>query len=97
MGCVEARRCEVLLSGASFKECREFVREHCGEHYEVEPGYQLFDVHIIGVPPIYIGVEGSDLIFPYTKPCHGTFLLRAKDAGEEISRLRASGKSGKRR
>lgn len=97
MGCIEARQCEILLSGVTFRECREYVKAHFAEYYEVEPGYQLFDVYIIGVPPIYIGVEGTDLIFPYTKPCHGTFLLRAKDACEEISRLKALKKQAKKR
>ncbi len=90
MGCVEARQCEVLLSGVTFRECREFIRGRCREYYQVEPGYHIFDVHIIGVPPIFIGVEGADLIFPYTKPCHGTFVLLARGAEEEIARLRAN-------
>ncbi len=55
----------------------------------MEPGYHIFDVYVIGVPPIFIGVEGDDLIFPYTKPCHGTFILRARGATEEIERLRS--------
>jgi hypothetical protein len=33
-------------------------------------------------------VEGDDVIFPYTKPCHGTFILRARGAAEEVARLR---------
>ena len=45
------------------------------------------DVHIIGVAPLYVGVEGEDLIFPYTKPCHGTFVVKVP-GGEEIARLR---------
>jgi hypothetical protein len=88
MGCVEARNCEVLASQVTFTECREYILSHFQEHYQVEPGYHLFDVYIIGIPPIYIGVEGDDIIFPYTKPCHGTFILRARGASEEIVRLR---------
>ncbi|MDD1673003.1 MAG: DUF1894 domain-containing protein [Methanomicrobiales archaeon] len=89
MGCVEARRCEVLASQVTFAECREYITTNFPEHYEVEPGFHLFDVYIIGVPPVYVGIEGEDVIFPYTKPCHGTFILRAKGAGEEAVRLRA--------
>jgi hypothetical protein len=90
MGCIEARKCEVLASQVTFAECREYILSTFPEHYLVEPGYHLFDVYIIGIPPIYIGVEGDDVIFPYTKPCHGTFILRAKGAPEEVARLRTS-------
>ncbi len=89
MGCVEARRCEVLASQVTFAECREYITSKFAEHYLVEPGYHIFDVFIIGIPPIYIGVEGDDVIFPYTKPCHGTFILRARGAAEEAARLRS--------
>lgn len=92
MGCVEARHCEILASHVTFRECREFILSRFPEHYEVPPGYHIFDVYIIGIPPIVIGIEGDDVIFPYTKPCHGTFILRAQGAIEEIARLRAAGK-----
>jgi hypothetical protein len=36
-------------------------------------------------------VDNSAVVFPYTKPCHGTFLLRIEGA-EEIARLRAGKK-----
>ncbi len=88
MGCLEALKPEIILSQTTFKEAREYIRKNIREHYEVEPGYKIFDVHIIGVPPLYVGVEGDDLIFPYTKPCHGTFVVRVASC-EEIERLRA--------
>ncbi|HUW85601.1 MAG TPA: DUF1894 domain-containing protein, partial [Methanoregula sp.] len=44
-----------------------------------------------GIPPIAIGLEGDFIIFPYTKPCHGTFLLRVEDT-VEAARLRAAKK-----
>jgi hypothetical protein len=95
MGCVEARRCEVLAAQVTFSECREYITANFPEYYEVAPGYHIFDVYIIGVPPIYIGIEGDDVIFPYTKPCHGTFILRAKGATEEAARLRNLKEEGK--
>ena len=82
MGCVEALNYEILLRDASFKECREYIRSHFSESIDVEPGFKIFDVHTIGVPPIAVGLEGDYVIFPYTKPCHGTFLLRVQDAEE---------------
>jgi hypothetical protein len=86
MGCIELREYEILLSGGTYKDGREFIRTNFKEVYEVEPGYKLFDVYLIGVPPILVGVENGCIIFPYVKPCHGTFVLKIKD-GEEIKRL----------
>jgi hypothetical protein len=91
MGCIEELKFETLLSYATFKECREYIRDNYKEHYTVKPGYKIFDSYIIGVPPILIGVDNSAVVFPYTKPCHGTFLLRIEGA-EEIARLRAGKK-----
>lgn len=88
MGCLEAMKPEIILSQASFKEAREYIKKNVREFYEVEPGYKIHDVHIIGVPPLYVGIEGEDLIFPYTKPCHGTFVVKVPGS-EEIARLRA--------
>ena len=88
MGCLESLPYEVLLSKISFKEAREFLSRY-PEKYDVEPGYQLFDVRIIGVPPIRVAVDGEALLFPFTKPCHGTFLVRVSQANEEIAKLRA--------
>ena len=88
MGCIESLRHEIILRGATFRECREYVDAHFPERHVVPPGYGIFDVHIIGIPPIRVGVEGEWVIFPYTKPCHGTFLLRV-ESPEEVARLRA--------
>lgn len=88
MSCIDQLKYEILLQGASSKESAEYIRKHFGEWFEVEPGYRLFDAHLIGVPPVVLGVEGEDVIFPYVKPCRGTFLLRA-NGPEEIAKLRA--------
>ena len=97
MGCIEDLKPEVILSSVTFKEAREFIEAQTKEVYYVEPGYRLFEEYLIGVPPIAIGVAGEDLLFPYTKPCHGTFLLRLPGNGE-IERLRREGKGkGKRK
>jgi len=79
---------EILLSNVSFKEGREFIKGNFREVYEVEPGYKLFDIYLIGVPPILVGVEDDHVIFPYLKPCRGTFVLKMKGE-EEIGRLRS--------
>jgi hypothetical protein len=88
MGCLESLPYEVLLSKISFKEAREFLARF-PEKYDVEPGYKMFDIRIIGVPPIRVAVDGDAILFPFTKPCHGTFLIRVADGHEEIEKLRA--------
>ncbi len=88
MSCIDQIEYEILLQGASFRESAEYIRSHFSEWHEVEPGYLLFGAHLIGVPPVVLGIEGEDVIFPYTKPCRGTFLLRARGP-DEIARLRA--------
>lgn len=87
MGCLESLPYEVLLSKISFKESREFLSRY-QEKYDIEPGYRMFDLNIIGIPPIRVAVDGNALIFPFTKPCHGTFLIKVPEATEEIERLR---------
>jgi len=87
MGCIEQMKYEVILKNTTFKECREYVENNFKEVYQVKPGYRMFDVYLIGVPPILIGVDCDDVIFPYTKPCYGTFLLRIRSE-EEIESLR---------
>jgi hypothetical protein len=82
---------EILKRQISFREAAEYVRKNCREYYEVPPGFKLFDIHIIGVPPILVGIDGPLITFPYTKPCHGTFLLRL--SGEsEVARIKKEGK-----
>jgi len=87
MGCLESLPYEVILSKISFKEAREYLARY-KEKYDVEPGYKLFEVRVIGVPPIRVAVDGDALLFPFTKPCHGTFLIRVPEAVDEIAKLR---------
>jgi hypothetical protein len=91
MGCVEDLGYEVIKSGVSFKECRAFIEEHCGEVFYVNPGFKIFEKCLIGVPPIAIGLDGPVVILPYTKPCYGTFILRVESA-EEADKIRATGR-----
>lgn len=91
MGCIESMNYEVVLRNTSFKECREYVRSHFSEYADVPPGYRIFNIHVIGVPPISIGLDGDTIVFPYTKPCYGTFLLKVEDH-EEAEKIRALNK-----
>lgn len=91
MGCIEKLKYEVILRHCSFREAADYIRRNTPEHYEVPPGFKVFDVHIIGIPPILVGIDGEDIIFPFTKPCHGTFLLKVA-GGDEIKGVRTRGK-----
>jgi hypothetical protein len=76
------------LERTSFKEAREYVEKNSDEVYYVQPGYKIFkDYYLIGVPPVAMGVKGKELLFPYVKPCHGTFVMSI-ESEEEINRLR---------
>jgi hypothetical protein len=96
MGCIENLKYEMVLPlGASFKECREYVEKHYSEFWYVDPDFKIFDEYLIGLPPIAIGIEdGEKIIFPYTKPCHGTYLLAIEDA-DEAARIRKTARKQK--
>jgi hypothetical protein len=82
MGCIDEMNYEILLPSSSFKECAEYIKKNFKEIYYVEPGFKIFDNYLIGVPPIPIAIEGEDVILPYVKPCHGSFVLRIPGKGE---------------
>ncbi len=91
MSCIEQMKYEILLERISFKEAREYIEKNSDEVYYVSPGYKIFkDYYIIGIPPIAVGAKGNALIFPYTKPCHGSFVLSIdnEDSIKEVDRLR---------
>lgn len=95
MSCIEQMKYTILLEKISFKEAREYIEKNSDEVYYVSPGYKIFkDYYIIGVPPIAVGAKGNALIFTYTKPCHGSFVLSIEneDSIKEINRLREAEK-----
>ncbi len=95
MSCIEQMKYTILLQRISFKEAREYIEKNSDEVYYVSPGYKIFkDYYIIGIPPIAVGAKGNALVFPYTKPCHGSFVLSIdnEDSIKEINRLRETGK-----
>ena len=94
MSCIEQMKYQIHLQRISFKEAREYIEKNSDEVYYVSPGYKIFkDYYIIGIPPIAMGAKGNALIFPYTKPCHGSFVLSIdnEDSIKEINRLRETG------
>ncbi len=78
---------EILLKGVSFKEARKFIEERSEKLFYVEPGYKIFQkCYLIGVPPIPLGVKGSDLIIPLVRPRLGTSVIKIR-AEDEIKKL----------
>jgi len=76
MSCIEQIKYEILLDKTTYKDAREYIMNNSDEIFYVSPGYKIFkDYHIIGVPPIALGAKGNALVFTYTKPCYGTFVL----------------------
>lgn len=84
---------EILAKNASFKEARELIKENSTEKYEVPPGFKLLDKPLMGIPPIIVGIKDDKLIYGYTKPCYGTFVVRVNDP--ESSDLELVRKNGK--
>lgn len=88
MSCIEQMKYKLHLERTSFKDAREYIEKNSDEVYYVDPGYKIFkDYYIIGVPPVAMGVRGTEMLFTYVKPCHGTFVMGI-DSEEEIARLR---------
>jgi hypothetical protein len=91
MSCIEQKKYKILLEKTTFKDSREYIEKNSDEVYYVPPGYKIFNnFYVIGIPPIALGTKGNSLLFTYTKPCHGTFVLTIDDeeSKKEIDRLR---------
>lgn len=86
--CVEEMDYEILLANSSFDECSKLIRKRCREIYFTNPGYKVFNLYLIGVPPIPIGIEDDHILIVYIKPCHGAFVLKIPAGEEEIERIR---------
>ncbi|HJJ27573.1 MAG TPA: DUF1894 domain-containing protein [Methanocorpusculum sp.] len=91
MGCLESMNYEVLAKNCSFKEARDLIKKECSERYEVPAGFKLLDKPLIGIPPILVGIKEGKLVYGYTKPCYGTFVVIVEDA-DEIESVRKNGK-----
>jgi len=86
--CVEEMDYEILLARRPLDECSKLIRKRCREVYFVDPGFKIFGLYLIGVPPIPIGIEYEHLFIIYVKPCHGAFVLKLPGDGE-VARIRA--------
>lgn len=91
MSCINDIPYEIMLKGASPKECEEFVSKNSDEVYHVPAGYTIRGVMLRGAKTIPIGIKGNAIYFQYVKPCAGLFVLKLDNAEDEIGKLRKSG------
>ncbi|MDR3101739.1 MAG: DUF1894 domain-containing protein [Methanocalculaceae archaeon] len=91
MGCLENMNYEVLAKNCSFKEARDIIQKNSTEKYEVLPGFKLLEKPLMGVPPLLVGIKGQKLVYGYTKPCHGTFVVAVEDL-DSVDHVRKNGK-----
>ncbi|XRO76136.1 DUF1894 domain-containing protein [Methanocaldococcus sp. 10A] len=76
MACIDKMNYEILYKGG-FKDCAEFIRKNFKNVKEVNAGDEIIKgIFLIGIPPIPVAYEDNYIIFPYTKPCYGTFVLK---------------------
>ncbi|MGP8321159.1 MAG: DUF1894 domain-containing protein [Methanosarcinaceae archaeon] len=89
MSCINEITDEIMLSNATPKQCEDFVKKNTDEMFNVPAGYKVRGVALMGKNTIPVGISGSDIIFQFVKPCRGFYVLKIKDAQDEIDRLHA--------
>lgn len=78
---------KILLKNKTLKECEDFVKDNSEDIYLVPGGYKVKGTTLLGkTSPV--GFSGNDIIFQYTKPCFGFFILKLEEEAEEIRKLR---------
>lgn len=87
MGCLEDLTYEIVLSKISISEAAKFLGKY-KEYYDLESGSRVAGARLIGNPNVRVAIDGNSLLFPYTKPCHGTFLVKVELSEEEIEVIR---------
>jgi len=91
MPCLNEYDYEVLQQHVTYDQADEFIRQKYWETYYFEPGFRVLDLKVLGDIAVPIAVEDDDtLVFPYTKPCMGTFVLRFPGVADEVKRIRSS-------
>jgi len=85
---------EILLKNKTLKECESFIKNYTEDMYLLPGGYKVKGVTLLGTTSP-VGFLGDVIIFQYTKPCFGFFVLKLPDEAEEIRRLREQYKKDK--
>ena len=90
MACLNDYDYDILLSHTTYKMAEQYILAKYWETYYVEPGYSVLGLRMLGNEYVPVAVEDNtnNLIFPYTKPCMGTFVVRIKNLPEEVDRIR---------
>ena len=78
---------KILLKNTTLQKCEGFIKDISEDMYIVPGGYKVKDITLLGTTSP-VGFLGDDLIFQYTKPCFGFFVLKLPHEAEEIRRLR---------
>lgn len=95
MVCLSEYDHEILLKNITLKECENFIKEHSEDVYLVPGGCKVRDFILLGTTAP-VGFSGNDIIFQFTKPCFGFFVIRLKNEAEEIKKLRDQYKKDKK-
>ncbi len=88
MVCLSELEFEILLRNTTLKDCEKTVKANSEEAYLVPGGYKVKGFTLLGKSSP-VGFSGNDIIFQYTKPCFGFFVLRLKNESEEVKKLKA--------
>ncbi len=76
MACIDNYNYEILLKG-SFRECSEYIKKNFKSIRNLDAGEEVIEgVMLIGKPPIPVAYDDQFVYFPYTKPCHGSYVLK---------------------
>ncbi len=76
MSCIDSYNYEILHKG-SFKECAQYIKDNYKNIRNLDAGEEVIEgVLLIGKPPIPVAYEEDYVVFPYTKPCYGSFVLK---------------------
>ena len=76
MACIDKLNYEILYKGG-FKDCAKYIEKNFKNVIYKNAGEEIIKgIFLIGIPPIPVAYEDNYLIFPYTKPCYGTFVLK---------------------
>ncbi|HMK47632.1 MAG TPA: DUF1894 domain-containing protein [Methanocella sp.] len=92
MTCLNDYNYDLLLSHCTLRESEEFIRSKYWETYYFEPGFTVLGLRTLGEGAVPVAIEDNTndtIIFPYTKPCMGTFVIRIKGVPDEVNRVRS--------
>ncbi len=94
MACLREYRYEILLKNTTLRECEDYIKGHSEEAYLVPGGYKIKGITLLGMTSP-VGFSGNDIIFQFTKPCFGFFVIKLQNEAEEGKKLRDQYKKDK--